>query len=192
MIRKAVIVGRATVIAGLLIVAVASLLAGGASYSGVLYSQYRWRDNAWSTIRVTGGFIMLDWFDSKDGFEVRPGPENKSTIVERPGTNQPTAHLSFAAMSKNKLPRLGHLVSFHSPSTVLRPDSGYRVYHASLVMHAGVVAPVCSIYPGIAFIRGPLRRYRRRRRGLCVTCGYDLTGNESGACPECGEEVERG
>jgi hypothetical protein len=32
----------------------------------------------------------------------------------------------------------------------------------------------------------PMRRWRRRRRGLCVACGYDLTGNTSGACSECG------
>jgi hypothetical protein len=30
------------------------------------------------------------------------------------------------------------------------------------------------------------RRARRLRRGLCPSCGYDLTGNVSGACPECG------
>jgi len=45
-------------------------------------------------------------------------------------------------------------------------------------------------YPGITFIRGPVRRWRRRRKGLCVKCDYDLTGNESGVCPECGTEVE--
>jgi hypothetical protein len=27
---------------------------------------------------------------------------------------------------------------------------------------------------------------RRAARGLCERCGYDLTGNVSGACPECG------
>ncbi len=42
-------------------------------------------------------------------------------------------------------------------------------------------------YPTTAFIRGPLRRWRRRRTGLCVKCTYDLTGNVSGVCPECGE-----
>ncbi len=46
-----------------------------------------------------------------------------------------------------------------------------------------------AAYPTIAFIRGPLRRYRRRRKGLCIPCGYDLTGNVSGVCPECGTEV---
>jgi hypothetical protein len=30
------------------------------------------------------------------------------------------------------------------------------------------------------------RRWRRRRVGSCPSCGYDLTGNASGVCPECG------
>lgn len=34
-----------------------------------------------------------------------------------------------------------------------------------------------------------LRRYRgiiRTERGLCTACGYDLTANVGGTCPECG------
>lgn len=30
---------------------------------------------------------------------------------------------------------------------------------------------------------------RRARPGLCTACGYDLTGNVSGTCPECGLEI---
>ena len=48
---------------------------------------------------------------------------------------------------------------------------------------------VFATYPTIAFIRGPLRRHRRQRKGECIGCGYDLTGNESGKCPECGEAI---
>jgi hypothetical protein len=48
-----------------------------------------------------------------------------------------------------------------------------------------------SIYPMIAFYCGPYRRYRRRKKGLCLNCGYNLTGNVSGVCPECGEGTER-
>jgi len=33
------------------------------------------------------------------------------------------------------------------------------------------------------------RRRRARARRLCGTCGYDLTGNESGVCPECGQPM---
>jgi len=43
-------------------------------------------------------------------------------------------------------------------------------------------------YPTLAFIRRPLRRWRK---GLCVRCAYDLTGNVSGVCPECGTKIER-
>jgi hypothetical protein len=35
------------------------------------------------------------------------------------------------------------------------------------------------------------RQWRRRKRGLCVKCAYDLTGNVSGVCPECGTEVKK-
>ncbi len=38
-----------------------------------------------------------------------------------------------------------------------------------------------------------LRVVRRlnRAKGLCVKCGYNLTGNESGTCPECGLAVHQ-
>jgi hypothetical protein len=30
-------------------------------------------------------------------------------------------------------------------------------------------------------------RTERRAKGLCLGCGYDLWGNVSGVCPECGK-----
>jgi|GEM_PF-1483814 len=51
---------------------------------------------------------------------------------------------------------------------------------------------VCVIfltYPTIVFIRGSLQRSLRRKRGLCIRCGYDLAGNVSGTCPECGASI---
>ena len=32
---------------------------------------------------------------------------------------------------------------------------------------------------------------RRIMRGCCAVCGYDLRGNTTGVCPECGEPVEK-
>ena len=66
--------------------------------------------------------------------------------------------------------------------------SGWR-YH-SLIVPSWAVLTTTLAYPTIAFICGPFRRRRRRRRGECVPCGYNLTGNVSGVCPECGIEVE--
>ncbi|UCE59219.1 MAG: hypothetical protein JSU63_17465 [Phycisphaerales bacterium] len=67
--------------------------------------------------------------------------------------------------------------------------------HESLYVSRSVWSPVWfplllfGAYPTIAYIRGPLRRWRRRRKGLCLGCGYNLTGNVSGVCSECGETV---
>jgi hypothetical protein len=46
-----------------------------------------------------------------------------------------------------------------------------------------------AAYPTIVLIRGPLRRWRRRRKGLCLRCGYNLTGLPEPRCPECGESI---
>lgn len=73
------------------------------------------------------------------------------------------------------------------------PSFGSRV--TPLTMSFEVFTPLAipfiifATYPTITFIRGPLRRYRRRNRGLCLMCGYNLTGNTSGRCPECGAEA---
>jgi hypothetical protein len=32
-------------------------------------------------------------------------------------------------------------------------------------------------------------RVAKLAKGLCPSCGYDLTGNTSGTCPECGEKL---
>lgn len=54
---------------------------------------------------------------------------------------------------------------------------------------AWLVVVALWTYPIYCFIRGPLRRSRLRRRGLCVKCGYNLTGAPEPRCPECGTNV---
>ena len=46
-----------------------------------------------------------------------------------------------------------------------------------------------SAYPSWKLALAPLRRHYRRKRNECLHCGYNLTGNISGACPECGKSM---
>ena len=78
------------------------------------------------------------------------------------------------------------------PETVKRDKSlGFEATCQRLFWQATVqlwlLLVLFGVYPVTAFIRGPLRRWRRHRRGLCLRCGYNLEGNLSGVCPECGE-----
>lgn len=52
-----------------------------------------------------------------------------------------------------------------------------------------IIILMFSIYPFVILLSAILRIWRRRRfrrAGRCVSCGYNLTGNMSGLCPECG------
>jgi hypothetical protein len=67
------------------------------------------------------------------------------------------------------------------------PDSGNRFQMRALYIPFWFPLFLFAAYPVIAFIRGPVRRRYRRKRGLCPHCGYNLTGNTTGICPECGK-----
>jgi hypothetical protein len=82
-------------------------------------------------------------------------------------------------------PIIPHLLYYvHTPMD--RPGTNYlgiAVPHWPFVALFGAA----SLY---ALAAHPFRRWRRRRRGLCLRCGYNLTGNVSGRCPECGTPTD--
>jgi hypothetical protein len=60
----------------------------------------------------------------------------------------------------------------------------YRV--TWLVFPFWLTTAMLTIGGVVPLVRGPVVQGWRRWRGLCIDCGYDLTGNRSGRCPECG------
>ena len=60
-------------------------------------------------------------------------------------------------------------------------------YHTmSLVFPLWVVSAFLSILTMTPVVQGPGRRWWRSLHGWCLECGYDLRGNRSGRCSECG------
>ena len=57
---------------------------------------------------------------------------------------------------------------------------------ATFVALSGAVAGLIAAGDWVAVERPRERLRRRRRLGLCERCGYDLHGNVSRVCPECG------
>lgn len=52
-----------------------------------------------------------------------------------------------------------------------------------------VIAATFVAYPAAVLVCFQLRRWSRRRGGKCLKCAYDLRGNVSGRCPECGDSA---
>jgi hypothetical protein len=63
------------------------------------------------------------------------------------------------------------------------------VSHYPLLAVAAVAATVNAVVSGWTTYRRRSALYARLEDGRCLHCGYDLTGNVSGKCPECGEKV---
>jgi len=67
-------------------------------------------------------------------------------------------------------------------------EEGQGTYYNDLSFPLWIWPPVWGLLTALLWRRWVLRR-RRLRPGHCNICGYNLTGNKSGQCPECGGET---
>lgn len=82
-------------------------------------------------------------------------------------------HLHYDPVPRNR--------SLYLSSTMVGP---YR--HSWLAFPLWASTTLLAALGVLPLTLGPLRRWRRRRNGWCLHCGYNLNGNRSGRCPECG------
>lgn len=73
------------------------------------------------------------------------------------------------------------VTNFLGSFTTTRPGDGYSIFHIFAYAYCSVVTLVGLMIACQARRRAPL---------ACHRCGYDLLGNESGICPECGILME--
>ena len=74
----------------------------------------------------------------------------------------------------------GHFLWLCLPSTYLHTDGSRSVYVPLWLPFLAVAIPTAWLF---------LRDRKRIPPGHCQKCGYDLTGNTSGRCSECGNPV---
>jgi len=82
------------------------------------------------------------------------------------------------------------LIATGSVALTMRPWRGIGWYIGSVSIYIGLLS-VAVFFVCVA--KGPRLRWRTGPRdagnypeGYCQQCGYDLTANRSGTCPECG------
>lgn len=65
--------------------------------------------------------------------------------------------------------------------------TGYREVFVSMRFFS--LAITAALIPMIYVTFTQIRQFSRKKQGRCLSCGYDLTGNESHTCPECGTAI---
>ncbi len=81
------------------------------------------------------------------------------------------------ASSVSADPQTGRIIYFGAPQTIAK-------YLFLLIPHWLTNLVAWSLFVLL------WRRSHKRPKGYCQRCGYNLTGNESGRCPDCNHRVE--
>ncbi len=131
---------------------------------------FTWFDAPWMEVPVLSehpGAINVSYSARSLGWPRRAAWTSSSmTIVEQPD----------GSMSANRM-RTGYLVGRH---TALPTNFLPLGFIANTLLYAAAWWIVLVTPRGV-------NRWRRKRRGRCVACGYDLRGlAREAACPECG------
>ena len=139
--------------------------------------------STWFLASSPGRVILIThWYCSRS--PRTSGGQRRVRHEARPSLRGPEFDTTFAVN------RLGFALHWPAPTLAtaggLTYPSGYERW---VVVPHWLLVVVLLVPPGwwaVARVRG----WRRRTAGLCRRCGYDLTGNVSGVCPECGTPVK--
>ena len=90
-------------------------------------------------------------------------------------------------------------ISFHQHLSGWDPAQvrGFGIYPQCRLMNGHQInlimpwwIPLALSVTFAVLARRSANHWARRRSGRCARCGYDLTGNTTGRCPECGQPAQ--
>lgn len=140
---------------------------------------------------VHDGLVRVGWFTCTVPIrvELEPGSADSLSLpaMNLQRTDAPSERLRISLGTQRLLIENG--LRRHAFDWQLPWPMGPTVYGTQLRLWFGTAALLLGLWPILAFVCGPVRRHGRRRRGLCMGCGYNRAGNISGHCPECGTKV---
>jgi len=191
MIRKGIIALLTLAAAGSAIMSVVSHKTPLIYFSDKIDQPTFWK---LETAQVERGMVRIS-FETMGEFEIitkdelPSGPLPSPPILRRPTT------------LRERLAAKGYYAKY-SAGWAYGPgqdEAGRIFYVKALSRDIGLGTPawflvvILASYPTVVFLRAFARRCRHRKtHGLCLRCDYNLTGNESGVCPECGTPIEVG
>ena len=182
---------RSALILLMTVAAISAGVLGALSFAAPLYIGLPVSSRLLGYVYMSEGLTRFYVFESDQDVRLSPSASRHSMDIVR--TEDDRVSQSFRHSFPNQI---DHYEIYWKRSNKARNPSADpampTIRMSGVRFQILVVVAVMIAYPVITVIAGrrmQLRRRIRASRGLCETCGYDLTGNESGVCPECGESM---
>jgi hypothetical protein len=122
-------------------------------------------------LQTFGEWKRTGKFEWSDYVQPRRGPRTRTDMLTFLSSNR---HFSPKPMAPPRLPSPPPHWSFQSDDT--STSLSFPLWLPTAIFSLGLIPAVLGL----------IRRRYRRNRGLCLKCGYDLTGLPQPRCPECG------
>lgn len=151
-----------------------------------------------ATLTIQRGLLQDEWtvvvHDRSPGLE-RNAPSSLPAWIDPEALRDEAPRPRIAGSGRGFSSQMWTAAGWPMRSFTIPPQSWRYAWSTVEVPSVGVIWPGLLMntlcFAGIIGVfwwaQGAVRRARRRRRGRCVRCGYDLRGGAGGAvCPECG------
>jgi len=151
-----------------------------------LWVRSYWRDSSLDfcsrshrlSLRIVRGHVAFEVFTPEEPFEMdERGFFNTSFADSGGGSDLEWMISSNLSGHKSNLGGIGFSLS--------RETVGFDVQQAAVVPAWFVIA-ICAILPTWRMVRA----FSPSNELVCPHCSYNLTGNTSGVCPECGRQIK--
>lgn len=135
-------------------------------------------------IGLSNGALVLQWESSVA--KVASPPVSAANVRFLGGPDPPPIDMAVFRLDRDAMLRYPDRPMVTDYEELIENNLRISMLPLVLLSAAWLTVPIVLV------IRRRWDHQVRLQRGLCLKCGYDLRGNESGACPECGAEIELG
>lgn len=127
------------------------------------------------------GLVRLYFFSADQRIYLRPSPSYTHLSVRRAVDDEVCCWLRHATPQQ-----ISPYALYWRRQLRAAPRGRSPVLMTGVRTWVGLPVALFLVYPVLAVLWERVGKLLKPRRGHCRTCGYNLTGNTSGACPECG------
>jgi len=172
---------RNAVIVILSLAAIALAVPGGMGMLRPLFAKWSMSDRCHCYIYFADGLVRMYMYRADEDVYYETVDDSRLVTFRRSIDDAICKRITHA--------KPGRISEYDLVSTSFQPPrrmAGPVIRLNGVRTHVKLPIALLIAYPLLAVVADRIRR-RRVLPGHCTTCGYNLTGNTTGVCPECGD-----